>query len=150
MFTFCCSYVMLEITYQFQPNSIILAVSPADQDVATSDTIKLTKEVDPLGERTFGVLTKLDLIDKGTNALDVGKTLSDRRWKAASQQIPRHEPVKALDLGHYDVCKGLKLAIIFSQFLESTLSVFTFAASIILSYNIRRKDANSPVYEGGM
>lgn len=24
------------------------------------------------GERTFGVLTKLDLMDKGTNALDVG------------------------------------------------------------------------------
>jgi len=24
-----------------------------------------------LGERTFGVLTKLDLMDKGTNALDV-------------------------------------------------------------------------------
>jgi len=25
------------------------------------------------GERTFGVLTKLDLMDKGTNALDVSK-----------------------------------------------------------------------------
>lgn len=25
----------------------------------------------PAGERTFGVLTKLDLMDKGTNALDV-------------------------------------------------------------------------------
>lgn len=24
-----------------------------------------------IGERTFGVLTKLDLMDKGTNALDV-------------------------------------------------------------------------------
>lgn len=25
-----------------------------------------------VGERTFGVVTKLDLMDKGTNALDVG------------------------------------------------------------------------------
>jgi replication fork clamp-binding protein CrfC len=46
-------------------------VSPANQDIATSDAIKIAREVDPEGERTFGVLTKLDLMDKGTNALDV-------------------------------------------------------------------------------
>ncbi|XP_035546215.1 dynamin-related protein 1E-like [Juglans regia] len=50
---------------------IILAISPANQDIATSDAIKLAREVDPSGDRTFGVLTKLDLMDKGTNALDV-------------------------------------------------------------------------------
>ncbi|XP_077235216.1 phragmoplastin DRP1E-like [Tasmannia lanceolata] len=54
-----------------KPNSIILAISPANQDIATSDAIKLAREVDPMGERTFGVLTKLDLMDKGTNALEV-------------------------------------------------------------------------------
>ncbi|CAL5331889.1 unnamed protein product [Camellia sinensis] len=37
-----------------------------NQDVATSDAIKLAREVDPNGERTFGVLTKLDLMDWGT------------------------------------------------------------------------------------
>lgn len=58
-------------SYVDKPNSIILAISPANQDIATSDAIKLSKEVDPSGERTFGVLTKLDLMDKGTNALDV-------------------------------------------------------------------------------
>ncbi|GFZ02890.1 DYNAMIN-like 1E [Actinidia rufa] len=52
------------------PNCIILAISPANQDIATSDAIKIAREVDPSGERTFGVLTKLDLMDKGTNALD--------------------------------------------------------------------------------
>ncbi|KAK1325632.1 Dynamin-related protein 1E [Acorus calamus] len=57
--------------YVEKPNSIILAISPANQDIATSDAIKLAREVDPSGERTFGVLTKLDLMDKGTNALDV-------------------------------------------------------------------------------
>ncbi|KAI3444855.1 hypothetical protein Pfo_001520 [Paulownia fortunei] len=57
--------------YVEKPNSIILAISPANQDIATSDAIKLAREVDPAGERTFGVLTKLDLMDKGTNALDV-------------------------------------------------------------------------------
>ncbi|KAJ8453325.1 hypothetical protein Cgig2_008209 [Carnegiea gigantea] len=58
-------------SYVEKPNCIILAISPANQDIATSDAIKLAREVDPTGERTFGVLTKLDLMDQGTNALDV-------------------------------------------------------------------------------
>ncbi|CAN1151488.1 Phragmoplastin DRP1C [Linum perenne] len=58
-------------SYVEKPNSIILAISPANQDIATSDAIKLAREVDPSGERTFGVLTKIDLMDKGTNCLDV-------------------------------------------------------------------------------
>jgi dynamin GTPase len=35
--------------FEFQPNSIILAISPANQDIATSDAIKLAREVDPTG-----------------------------------------------------------------------------------------------------
>ncbi|PIN12167.1 Vacuolar sorting protein VPS1, dynamin [Handroanthus impetiginosus] len=62
---------MMVRSYVEKPNCIILAISPANQDIATSDAIKLAREVDPTGERTFGVLTKLDLMDKGTNALDV-------------------------------------------------------------------------------
>ncbi|KAF3449505.1 hypothetical protein FNV43_RR10233 [Rhamnella rubrinervis] len=58
-------------SYVEKPNCIILAITPANQDIATSDAIKIAREVDPAGERTFGVLTKLDLMDKGTNALDV-------------------------------------------------------------------------------
>ncbi|KAH6773921.1 DYNAMIN-like 1C [Perilla frutescens var. hirtella] len=62
---------MMVRSYVEKENCIILAISPANQDIATSDAIKLAREVDPTGERTFGVLTKLDLMDKGTNALDV-------------------------------------------------------------------------------
>ncbi|XP_038687876.1 dynamin-related protein 1E-like [Tripterygium wilfordii] len=58
-------------SYVEKPNSIILAITPANQDIATSDAIKLSREVDPRGERTFGVLTKIDLMDKGTDALEV-------------------------------------------------------------------------------
>jgi len=53
------------------PNSIIVAVSPANTDIANSDSLKLAKEVDPYGRRTIGVLTKLDLMDRGTDAMDV-------------------------------------------------------------------------------
>ncbi|KAG4933272.1 hypothetical protein JHK87_047274 [Glycine soja] len=58
-------------SYVDKPNCLILAITSANQDIATSDAIKVSRQVDPAGERTFGVLTKLDLMDKGTNALDV-------------------------------------------------------------------------------
>ncbi|KAK4803925.1 hypothetical protein SAY86_003742 [Trapa natans] len=58
-------------SYIEKPNCIILAISPANQDLATSDAIKISREVDPTGERTFGVLTKIDLMDKGTDAVDI-------------------------------------------------------------------------------
>lgn len=45
-------------------NCIILAVTPANVDLANSDALKLAKEVDPQGLRTIGVITKLDLMDK--------------------------------------------------------------------------------------
>ncbi|KAM0048199.1 putative dynamin, GTPase region, Dynamin superfamily [Helianthus debilis subsp. tardiflorus] len=57
-------------SYIEKPNCIILAVSPANQDLATSDAIQISREVDPKGERTFGVLTKIDLMDQGTDAVD--------------------------------------------------------------------------------
>ncbi|CAA0838924.1 Dynamin-related protein 1A [Striga hermonthica] len=65
-------------SYIEKPNCIILAVSPANQDLATSDAIKISREVDPKGERTFGVLTKIDLMDKGTDAVDM---LEGRAYK---------------------------------------------------------------------
>lgn len=41
----------------------MLAVSPANVDVANSDSLKLAREYDPNGERTIGVFTKMDLIE---------------------------------------------------------------------------------------
>ncbi|KAI7240610.1 dynamin GTPase [Hortaea werneckii] len=57
--------------YIAKPNSIILAVSPANVDIVNSEALKLARYVDPAGKRTIGVLTKLDLMDHGTNALDI-------------------------------------------------------------------------------
>lgn len=57
--------------YIAKPNSIILAVSPANVDLVNSESLKLARHVDPTGKRTIGVLTKLDLMDHGTNALDI-------------------------------------------------------------------------------
>ncbi|XP_053863647.1 dynamin-1 isoform X7 [Malaclemys terrapin pileata] len=62
-----------EMLMQFvtKENCLILAVSPANSDLANSDALKIAKEVDPQGQRTIGVITKLDLMDEGTDARDV-------------------------------------------------------------------------------
>lgn len=53
------------------PNAIILAVTPANTDFATSESLKLARECDVDGRRTLAVVTKLDLMDAGTDAVDV-------------------------------------------------------------------------------
>ncbi len=76
--------------YISNPNAIILAITPANVDFSTSEAVKFAKEVDPegffysinkkkkfffsfllIGRRTLAVLTKLDLMDRGTDAYDV-------------------------------------------------------------------------------
>ncbi len=52
-------------------NAIILAVTAANVDLANSDGLKLAREVDPEGQRTIGVLTKVDLMDHGTDVVDI-------------------------------------------------------------------------------
>ncbi|XP_064416969.1 dynamin-2 isoform X1 [Latimeria chalumnae] len=66
-------YQIREMIMQFitKDNCLILAVTPANSDLANSDALKLAKEVDPQGMRTIGVVTKLDLMDEGTDARDI-------------------------------------------------------------------------------
>ncbi|KAJ1679262.1 Dynamin- GTPase protein [Spiromyces aspiralis] len=61
----------LVLEYISKPNSIILAISPANVDIANSESLKIAREVDPEGRRTVGIITKIDIMDKGTNALDI-------------------------------------------------------------------------------
>ncbi|KAM9746275.1 dynamin-2 isoform 5-T5 [Menidia menidia] len=62
-----------EMLMQFitKESCLILAVTPANTDLANSDALKISKEVDPQGVRTIGVITKLDLMDEGTDAKDI-------------------------------------------------------------------------------
>lgn len=59
--------------YIKQPRTIILAVIPCNQDIATVDIVERASKVDPSGLRTVGVLTKPDLVDRGaeSNTLNV-------------------------------------------------------------------------------
>ncbi|KAK9478938.1 Dynamin central region-domain-containing protein [Lipomyces japonicus] len=59
------------LKYITKPNAIILAVTAANTDLANSDGLQLAREVDPEGTRTIGVLTKVDLMDQGTDVVDI-------------------------------------------------------------------------------
>lgn len=52
-------------------DTIILCVIPANIDLANSDALKLASQIDPNGQRTLGVLTKIDLMDEGTDCSKV-------------------------------------------------------------------------------
>lgn len=59
------------LQYITNPSAIILAVTAANSDLANSDALKLAQSVDPMGSRTVGVLTKVDLMDPGTDCADI-------------------------------------------------------------------------------
>uniref|UniRef100_A0A8C1PMR3 Uncharacterized protein n=1 Tax=Cyprinus carpio TaxID=7962 RepID=A0A8C1PMR3_CYPCA len=46
--------------------TINLVVVPCNVDIATTEALQMAQEEDPEGERTLGILTKPDLVDKGT------------------------------------------------------------------------------------
>ncbi|XP_026518956.1 interferon-induced GTP-binding protein Mx2-like, partial [Terrapene carolina triunguis] len=48
--------------------TINLVVVPSNVDIATTEALKMAQEVDPDGERTLGILTKPDLVDRGTES----------------------------------------------------------------------------------
>lgn len=58
----------MALKYIEDPRTIILAVIPANADMTTSDALQLSREIDPKGIRTVGVITKIDIMDSGTNA----------------------------------------------------------------------------------
>ena len=54
-------------TYIDDPETIILAVMPARTDIEADIALDLIKECDTEGKRTIGILTKLDLMNEGTD-----------------------------------------------------------------------------------
>ncbi|KAJ1704076.1 hypothetical protein LUZ63_003855 [Rhynchospora breviuscula] len=56
------------LSYIKHKTCIILAVSPANADLANSDALQMARVADPDGSRTIGVITKLDIMDRGTDA----------------------------------------------------------------------------------
>ncbi|KAK6121601.1 hypothetical protein DH2020_044660 [Rehmannia glutinosa] len=58
-------------SYVEKPNCIILAISPANQDIATSDAIKIAREVDPSGKEPSVDKFKLLILNEIYNELGI-------------------------------------------------------------------------------
>merc|ERR1719401_2023633 len=61
----------MTLHYVQDPRTIILAVLPANQDVSTSDALQIARQVDPKGLRTIGVVTKIDIMNHGEDAMKI-------------------------------------------------------------------------------
>jgi dynamin 1-like protein len=106
------------LSYIKRESCLILAVSPANTDLANSDALTLSKLVDPMGKRTIGVVTKLDIMDRGTDAVacirgevvplrlgyigvvnrcqqDIAQRRSIREARASEAEFFRHHPAYA-------------------------------------------------------
>lgn len=59
-----------------QPPNVILAISAADVDLANSTALRASRRVDPRGERTIGVITKMDLVEPQRGV----EMLSDKKY----------------------------------------------------------------------
>ncbi|XP_007945509.1 interferon-induced GTP-binding protein Mx1 [Orycteropus afer afer] len=68
---------MLIKKYIQKQETINLVVVPSNVDIATTEALSMAQEVDPDGDRTIGILTKPDLVDKGTEdkVVDVVRNL---------------------------------------------------------------------------
>jgi dynamin 1-like protein len=88
------------VRYISNPNAIILAVTSANTDLANSDALKLAQSIDPEGNRTVGVLTKVDLMDEGTDCTEI----------LLNQVIPlRRGYVAIVNRGQKDVMSDLSI-----------------------------------------
>ncbi|KAL4614969.1 hypothetical protein ACB092_07G090900 [Castanea dentata] len=65
------------MSYIRRESCLILAVTPANSDLANSDALQIAGNADPDGHRTIGIVTKLDIMDRGTDArnLLLGKVI---------------------------------------------------------------------------
>lgn len=60
--------------------TIILAVVPANVDIATTEALQMAREVDREGKRTLGVVTKPDLVDPGAEH-ELIEVISNARYQ---------------------------------------------------------------------
>ena len=63
----------MALRYITEERSIILCVIPANQDLSTSEALKIMQEIDPSGERSIGCLTKIDIMNRGDDARNILK-----------------------------------------------------------------------------
>ncbi|KAM6448308.1 LOW QUALITY PROTEIN: interferon-induced GTP-binding protein Mx2-like [Liasis olivaceus] len=87
-------------SYITKQETINLIVVPSNVDIATTEALKMAEMVDPQGERTLGILTKPDLVDKGTENEIVRIVRNERVYLKKGYMICRsqHDLINKLSL----------------------------------------------------
>ena len=84
-------------SYMVNPRSLMLAVIPANVDIATQEILDMAQEVDAQGRRTLGVLTKPDLVDKGAHKPVIDLLEGKRHKLSLGWHIVRNPGQQELD-----------------------------------------------------
>ncbi|KAG7011559.1 Dynamin-related protein 3A [Cucurbita argyrosperma subsp. argyrosperma] len=92
------------MSYIKVPSCLILAVTPANSDLANSDALQIAGNADPDGVRTIGIITKLDIMDRGTDARNL-----------------LHGKVIPLRLGYFGVVNRSQEDIILNRSIKDAL-----------------------------
>ena len=80
--------------------TIILCVVQANMDLTTSDALQMARKLDPNGERTVGVLTKVDIMDRGVDAVKI----------LLNEEVPlRYGYVAVKGRSNFDIKSGMTI-----------------------------------------
>lgn len=90
------------LKYMGNPRSVMLAVVPSNVDVATQEILQLANDADPEGDRTLGVLTKPDLVDRGAEHRVIDLVNGHARPMKLGWHILRNPGQHDLDSGRVD------------------------------------------------
>ncbi|WEW61266.1 hypothetical protein PRK78_006756 [Emydomyces testavorans] len=90
------------LRYMKNPRSVMLVVVPANVDIATQAILQHAKELDPAGERTLGVFTKPDLVDKGAETAVMDALAGKRSGIKLGWNVVRNPGQQDLSEGKID------------------------------------------------
>lgn len=91
----------MALEYAMRESSIILALVNANADIATNEALKIARKADPGLKRTLGVVTKIDLMDKGTDCMEV---LCNRYPRLSLGYVG------VINRGQHDIVKGISVS----------------------------------------
>jgi Dynamin central region/Dynamin family len=97
--------------YIKNPRTIILAVLPSNVDAATQEILTFAEDYDRSGERTFGVLTKPDLVtERSAQEVVCNLVLGKRRPLTLGYHVVRNRGADDTDSFNYASAEKMFLA----------------------------------------
>jgi hypothetical protein len=122
--------------YCGDPRTIILCVLPANADMTTSDGLQMARELDPKGIRTIGVITKIDIMDKGTNAKRMleGKDVQLRLGFIGIKNRSQQDIMDRISVNPSLSCTSFPSSILLALVPLSIISIFVITPIVLIPF----------------